>query len=141
VIQAGAMAKGGDVFVLDMGEPIRIIDLAKRMITLAGYTVKELDQPNGEIEIKVTGLRPGEKLYEELLIGNDPKPTEHPRIMKANEKSIADDELEQEVQALQEILQSRDVPELKNLLLRLVDGYQPESETFDALAKAGLPKA
>lgn len=141
VIQAGAMAKGGDVFVLDMGEPIRIIDLAKRMIALAGYAVKEPGQPYGDIEIKVTGLRPGEKLYEELLIGNDPKKTEHPRIMKANEKSISNIELDQEVQALQEILQSRDVPELKNLLLRLVDGYQPESETFDALAKAGLPKA
>ncbi|MGV3468673.1 polysaccharide biosynthesis protein [Limnobacter sp.] len=141
VIQAGAMAKGGDVFVLDMGEPIRIIDLAKRMITLAGYSVKEPDQPNGDIEIKVTGLRPGEKLYEELLIGNDPKPTEHPRIMKANEKSINAQELDQEVEALQSILQTRNVPELKNLLLRLVDGYQPESETFDALVNAGKPAA
>lgn len=141
VIQAGAMAKGGDVFVLDMGEPIRIIDLAKRMITLAGYSVKEPDQPNGDIEIKVTGLRPGEKLYEELLIGNDPKPTEHPRIMKANEKSISVQELDQEVEALQSILQTRNVPELKNLLLRLVDGYQPESETFDALTNAGKPSA
>jgi len=135
VIQAGAMAKGGDVFVLDMGEPIRIVDLAKRMIALAGYSVKDADNPTGDIEIKITGLRPGEKLYEELLIGNDPKPTDHPRIMKANEKSISDSELDLEVQALQEILQTRNVPELKNLLLRLVDGYQPETETFDALAK------
>lgn len=133
VIQAGAMAKGGDVFVLDMGEPIRIIDLAKRMITLAGYTVKEPGQTEGDIEIKVTGLRPGEKLYEELLIGNDPKPTGHPRIMKANEKSISNSALDEEVEALQNILQTRDVPELKNLLLRLVDGYQAESETYDAL--------
>ena len=134
VIQAGAMAKGGDVFVLDMGEPIRIIDLAKRMITLAGYTVKEPGKTEGDIEIKVTGLRPGEKLYEELLIGNDPKPTEHPRIMKANEKSIDNSVLDEEVEALQNILQTRDVPALKNLLLRLVDGYQPETETYDALA-------
>lgn len=141
VIQAGAMAKGGDVFVLNMGEPIRIIDLAKRMITLAGYTVKTPEQPEGDIEIKVTGLRPGEKLYEELLIGNDPKPTEHPRIMKANEKSVSDQELDREVEALQSILQTRNVPELKNLLLRLVDGYQPESETFDALAKTDKPGA
>ncbi|WP_341237996.1 nucleoside-diphosphate sugar epimerase/dehydratase [uncultured Limnobacter sp.] len=133
VIQAGAMAKGGDVFVLDMGEPIRIIDLAKRMIILAGYTVKEPGQTEGDIEIKVTGLRPGEKLYEELLIGNDPKPTGHPRIMKANEKSISNSALDEEVEALQNILQTRDVPELKNLLLRLVDGYQAESETYDAL--------
>ncbi|MEW6206328.1 MAG: nucleoside-diphosphate sugar epimerase/dehydratase [Pseudomonadota bacterium] len=134
VIQAGAMAKGGDVFVLDMGEPIRIIDLAKRMITLAGYTVKEPGKTEGDIEIKVTGLRPGEKLYEELLIGNDPKPTGHPRIMKANEKSIDHSVLDEEVEALQNILQTRDVPALKNLLLRLVDGYQPETETYDALA-------
>jgi len=134
VIQAGAMAKGGDVFVLDMGEPIRIIDLAKRMITLAGYTVKEPGKTEGDIEIKVTGLRPGEKLYEELLIGNDPKPTEHPRIMKANEKSIDNSVLDEEVEALHNILQTRDVPALKNLLLRLVDGYQPETETYDALA-------
>ena len=141
VIQAGAMAKGGDVFVLNMGEPIRIIDLAKRMITLAGYTVKTPEQPEGDIEIKVTGLRPGEKLYEELLIGNDPKPTEHPRIMKANEKSVSDQELDREVEALQSILQTRNVPELKNLLLRLVDGYQPESETFDALAQTDKPAA
>lgn len=139
VIQAGAMAKGGDVFVLDMGEPIRIVDLAKRMITLAGYTVKEPGRDNGDIEIKVTGLRPGEKLYEELLIGNDPKPTEHPRIMKANEKSISKAELDQEVEALQNILRTRDVPELKNLLLRLVDGYQPEIEAFDALAEMRKP--
>ena len=136
VIQAGAMAKGGDVFVLDMGDPIRIVDLAKRMIALAGYSVKDTDNPTGDIEIKVTGLRPGEKLYEELLIGNDPKPTDHPRIMKANEKSMSNNELDLEVQALQEILQTRNVPALKNLLLRLVDGYQPETETFDALAKA-----
>lgn len=141
VIQAGAMANGGDVFVLNMGEPIRIIDLAKRMIALAGYTVKTPEQPEGDIEIKVTGLRPGEKLYEELLIGNDPKPTEHPRIMKANEKSISVQELDQEVEALQSILQTRNVPELKNLLLRLVDGYQPESETFDALAQTDKPAA
>ena len=141
VIQAGAMAKGGDVFVLNMGEPIRIIDLAKRMITLAGYTVKTPEQPEGDIEIKVTGLRPGEKLYEELLIGNDPKPTEHPRIMKASEKSVSDQELDREVEALQSILQTRNVPELKKLLLRLVDGYQPESETFDALAKTDKPGA
>lgn len=139
VIQAGAMAKGGDVFVLDMGEPIRIIDLAKRMITLAGYTVKEPGKADGDIEIKVTGLRPGEKLFEELLIGNDPKPTGHPRIMKANEKSISNTALDQEVEALHHILQTRDVPELKNLLLRLVDGYQPESETFDALAEVKKP--
>ncbi len=141
VIQAGAMAKGGEVFVLNMGEPIRIVDLAKRMIALAGYTVKEPGSEEGDIEIKITGLRPGEKLYEELLIGNDPKPTEHPRIMKANESCISNAELEQEVKALRDILETRNVPELKNLLRRLVDGYQPEHETFDALADKRNPGA
>ena len=83
VIQAGAMAQGGEVFVLDMGEPVRIADLARQMLLLSGLTVKDEANPQGDIEIKVTGLRPGEKLYEELLIGNNPLPTAHPRIMKA----------------------------------------------------------
>jgi FlaA1/EpsC-like NDP-sugar epimerase len=85
VIQAGAMASGGDVFVLDMGEPVKIIDLARRMVELSGLSVKGPGNPYGDIEIKVTGLRPGEKLYEELLIGDNPLPTLHPRIMKAHE--------------------------------------------------------
>ncbi|MFM7801259.1 MAG: UDP-N-acetylglucosamine 4,6-dehydratase family protein, partial [Limnohabitans sp.] len=86
VIQAGAMAKGGDVFVLDMGEPVRIMDLARRMIELSGLRVKDEKYPDGDIEIEISGLRPGEKLYEELLIGDNPKPTSHSRIMKAHEE-------------------------------------------------------
>jgi FlaA1/EpsC-like NDP-sugar epimerase len=85
VIQASAMAKGGEVFVLDMGEPVRIIDLARTMIRLSGLSVREADHPDGDIEIVETGLRPGEKLYEELLIGNNPEQTNHPRIMRARE--------------------------------------------------------
>ncbi|MDR6853958.1 FlaA1/EpsC-like NDP-sugar epimerase [Variovorax guangxiensis] len=85
VIQAGAMASGGDVFVLDMGEPIRIVDLARRMVELSGMTVRDADNPAGDIEIRVVGLRPGEKLYEELLIGDNPMPTLHPRILKARD--------------------------------------------------------
>ncbi len=84
VIQAGAMASGGDVFVLDMGEPVRIADLARRMVELSGLALKVAANPNGDIEITVTGLRPGEKLFEELLIGDNPLPTSHPRIMKAH---------------------------------------------------------
>lgn len=133
VIQAGAMAEGGEVFVLDMGEPIRIIDLAHRMIKLAGYSVRDAATSNGDIEIRVTGLRPGEKLYEELLIGNNPKQTEHPRIMKANEQWISDDEVERVSDNFKSIMQHRDIPALKDMLLRLVDGYQPEQETFDVL--------
>ena len=78
VMQAGAMSDGGEVFVLDMGEPVRIIDLARRMIELSGLREKSTLSPHGDIEITVTGLRPGEKLYEELLIGDDPQPTAHP---------------------------------------------------------------
>ena len=82
VIQAGAMAKGGDVFVLDMGKPVKIYDLAKKMIQLSGQKLKDENNPNGDVEILITGLRPGEKLYEELLIGNNPLPTIHPRFLK-----------------------------------------------------------
>ena len=83
VIQAGAMAKGGDVFILDMGQPIKILDLARRMIELSGLTVKDAQNPDGDIEIEISGLRPGEKLYEELLIGENPQHTSHPRILRA----------------------------------------------------------
>lgn len=89
VLQAGSMATGGDVFVLDMGSPVKILDLARRMIHLSGLTVRDVDHPNGNIEIKFTGLRPGEKLYEELLIGNSPMGTGHPLIMRAMEESVA----------------------------------------------------
>src|SRR5690606_11913110 len=100
VIQAGAMARGGDVFVLDMGEPVRIIDLARRMIELSGLSVRDEDNPDGDIEIQISGLRPGEKLYEELLIGNNPEPTLHPRIMKAHEDHLPWASLEDKLGAL-----------------------------------------
>ena len=88
VIQAGAMAEGGDVFVLDMGEPIKIYDLAVKMIELAGLSKKDFVHEQGDIEIKITGLRPGEKLYEELLLSDSPKKTIHPRIFKSDEPFI-----------------------------------------------------
>jgi FlaA1/EpsC-like NDP-sugar epimerase len=88
VIQAGAMARSGDVYVLDMGEPVRILDLAHRMIELSGLTVKNASNPDGDIEIEISGLRPGEKLYEELLIGDNPSQTSHPRIMRATEEFL-----------------------------------------------------
>ena len=89
VIQAGAMAKGGEVFVLDMGKPVKIYDLAKKMIQLSGQKLKDENNPYGDVEILITGLRPGEKLYEELLIGNNPAPTAHPKIFKAEEDFIS----------------------------------------------------
>ncbi len=88
VIQAGSMAEGGDVFVLDMGKPVRICDLARRMIHLMGLTVRDEQHPDGDIEISYTGLRPAEKLYEELLIGNNVTGTQHPMILRAIEHSL-----------------------------------------------------
>ena len=131
VIQAGAMAKGGDVFVLDMGEPVKIMDLARRIIELSGLTLRDDVNPEGDIEIEVTGLRPGEKLYEELLIGDNPQPTSHPRIMKAREDCLPWSELEQKLQALQMALDVNDVGVVRAMLQQLVSGYQPSGEIVD----------
>ena len=131
VIQAAAMANGGDVFVLDMGQPVNILDLAKRMVELSGLTLLDSNNPMGDIEIQVTGLRPGEKLYEELLIGGNPLPTSHPRIMKAHEEFLPWDELESKLNILNGALESNNVPVIRTLLKELVPGYQLESEVVD----------
>jgi FlaA1/EpsC-like NDP-sugar epimerase len=131
VIQAGAMATGGDVFVLDMGEPIKIVDLAKRMVELSGLALKDEANPNGDIAIAVTGLRPGEKLYEELLIGDNPMPTSHPRIMKAHEDFLTWDELQPKLTGLDLALDNNDVPLIRALLKEIVPGYQPDGEVVD----------
>lgn len=131
VIQAAAMATGGDVFVLDMGQPVKILELAKRMVELSGLSVLDESNPMGDIEIQVTGLRPGEKLYEELLIGDNPLPTSHPRIMKAHEEFLPWDELESKLNILNIALDSNNVPVMRTLLKELVPGYQPESEVVD----------
>jgi len=131
VIQAGAMAKGGDVFVLDMGQSVKIMDLARRMIELSGLTVKDEQNPDGDIEIEITGLRPGEKLYEELLIGDNPKPTSHPRIMKAHEEFIPWSELEDKLKALEMALNVNDVGVIRLMMEKLVTGYTPSNEIVD----------
>jgi FlaA1/EpsC-like NDP-sugar epimerase len=131
VIQAAAMATGGDVFVLDMGQPLKILELAKRMVELSGLSVLDESNPMGDIEIQVTGLRPGEKLYEELLIGDNPLPTSHPRIMKAHEEFLPWDELESKLNILNIALDSNNVPVMRTLLKELVPGYEPESEVVD----------
>jgi FlaA1/EpsC-like NDP-sugar epimerase len=138
VIQAGAMASGGDVFVLDMGEPVRIADLAKRMVELSGLKVRDKDTPDGDISIKITGLRPGEKLYEELLIGNNPLPTHHPRIMKANEDFLPWPKLLEQLQLLTAALGLNDMPEIRRLIKELVPGYQPEGEVMDWVYRAQM---
>lgn len=131
VIQAGAMGKGGDVFVLDMGQPVKIIDLARRMVELSGMTVRDELNPDGDIEFNVTGLRPGEKLYEELLIGDNPRPTQHPRIMKAQEEFLSWPKLEQKLNALSIAMSVNDVPVIRSQLQELVSGYQPNGEVVD----------
>ena len=131
VIQAGAMASGGDVFVLDMGEPVRIADFARRMVELSGLARKDEANPNGDIEITVTGLRPGEKLYEELLIGDNPLPTSHPRIMKAHEDFLPWDALQAKLSDLGLALDANNVPLIRTLLKDLVPGYQPDGEVVD----------
>jgi FlaA1/EpsC-like NDP-sugar epimerase len=131
VVQAGAMGQGGDVFVLDMGQPVKIIDLARRMVELSGMTVRDELHPDGDIELTVTGLRPGEKLYEELLIGDNPKPTQHPRIMKAHEQFLSWTDLEQKLNALSIAMSVNDVPVIRGMLQELVSGYQPSGEVVD----------
>ena len=131
VIQAGAMGSGGEVFVLDMGEPVRIFDLASRIVELSGLTLRNEKNPRGDIEIKVTGLRPGEKLYEELLIGDNPKITQHPRILKAQEKFVPWAQLKDQLNSLNLALSVNDVPVIRNLLQQLVTGYQPSGEIVD----------
>ena len=131
VIQAGAMAKGGDVFVLDMGQPVKIMDLARRMVELSGLTVKDEGHPEGDIEIAVTGLRPGEKLYEELLIGDNPKPTVHPRIMKAHEDFIPWTEFDTNLTALEMALNVNDVGVIRLMMQQLVAGYTPSDDIVD----------
>lgn len=129
VIQAGAMAKGGDVFVLDMGDPVKIMDLATRMIELSGLCVRDEVNPEGDIDIEITGLRSGEKLFEELLIGNNPRPTSHPRIMKAHEEFLAWPELLGKIRQLESLLEQRNVEGTKDLLTELVSGYAPQEQS------------
>ena len=124
VIQAGAMASGGEVFVLDMGEPVRIDDLARLMIKLAGFEVKDDNRPDGDIEISYTGLRLGEKLYEELLIGENTTGTEHPRILQSDEPFLSTEDLNRELEDLREAISLRDADAITRVLLRTVEGYQ-----------------
>lgn len=131
VMQAGAMAQGGELFVLDMGEPVRILDLARNMIELSGLTVQEKGTHSGDIEIKAVGLRPGEKLYEELLIGNDPRPTEHPRIMMATEKFTPWPELQQSLEDMDRHIAAHDVVSIRRLLMHLVEEFVPTDGLMD----------
>jgi len=125
VIQAGAMARGGEVFVLDMGEPVLIHELAVNMIELSGMSVRNADNPEGDMEIGIVGLRPGEKLYEELLIGNDPRPTQHERILQAREKFLPRDELLAALDELERLASAGEVGGAIAQLRRIAPDYSP----------------
>lgn len=131
VLQAGAMARGGDVFLLDMGEPVRIYDLARNIIELSGLKVRDADSPDGEIEIRVTGLRPGEKLYEELLIDENPEPSEHPRIFRAREACLSWRELSAYLTEMATAVEQGDAEIARDLLRRIVPEFQPNSPLVD----------
>ena len=131
VIQAGAMANGGDVFVLDMGVPVKIIDLARRIIELSGLSLKDELNPQGDIEIEIIGLRPGEKLFEELLIGNSPEITAHTRIMKAHEAFISWTKLEDDIRSLDDALNLNDVDTILHTLYKLVPDFTTNREVVD----------
>ena len=135
VIQAGAMGKGGDVFVLDMGEPVKIYELAKRLINLSGMEVKDNDNLQGDIEITFTGLRPGEKLYEELLIGDNVTTTEHKQILRAEEESLSTEELKKYLSLFDEAERNGDVEMLRDILRETVSGFIPEEEIVDVVFK------
>ncbi|MBB6091612.1 FlaA1/EpsC-like NDP-sugar epimerase [Povalibacter uvarum] len=131
VLQAGSMGRGGDVFVLDMGKPVRIADLAKRMISLMGLTVRDEENPDGDIEIIYTGLRPAEKLFEELLIGTNVTGTEHPMIMRAIEHSLPWPQVQQVLDELSVALNRFDCERARQLLMQTVDEYRPSQDLQD----------
>ena len=133
VIQAGAMGQGGDVFVLDMGEPIRIVDLAKKMIHLSGLQVKDSTNPDGDIEIKYIGLRSGEKLYEELLIGDNVLETDNPMIMRAQEGTLDWNDLKLLLDKLEKAINSDDQKKLRELLIKAVPEFEPQCDIKDLL--------
>ena len=135
VIQAGAMAEGGDVFVLDMGKPVKIDLLAKKMIKLSGLEVKDKSNPNGDIEIRYSGLRPGEKLFEELLIGNNTIETDNALIMRSREDMLPWDDLKPILENLKEEVESGNNEKIRKILIQLVPTFKPQSKIVDVLHK------
>lgn len=138
VIQAGAMSKYSEVFVLDMGKSIKILDLINKMINLLGFTVKDNKNPSGDIKIKIIGLRSGEKLYEELLIGENPQKTNHPKIQKINDPYIPFDKLEMDLQNLRYLINDNKARDVKRLLNKLLKSYKSNSKIVDHIHRAQL---
>jgi len=137
----GRVSSEAEVYVLDMGEPVKIIDLAHRMVELSGFRVKDENTPEGDIAIEVVGLRPGEKLYEELLIGNNPQATQHPRIMKANEKFLPWSELQPMITILRIAAVNSDVMMIRSMLQQLVPEYQPDEKVVDWVYREQISEA
>ena len=138
VIQAGAMGTGGDLFVLDMGEPVKIIELVKRLINLSGLELKDEKNLDGDIEIIYTGLRPGEKLYEELLIGDKVSKTPHKQILRAEEDFIKKEELEKYIDLLIQAEEENNVYELKEIFKKTIHGYTGYEENVDIISLQDL---
>jgi FlaA1/EpsC-like NDP-sugar epimerase len=133
IIQAGSMAVGGEIFVLDMGEPVRIVDLAKKMVRFAGLTIETPDHPDGDIKIEYIGLRPGEKLVEELFIGNCVEPTAHPRILCAREACLSRGQVRFILRLLSKLCAQHDCEGVRQIFMYAVDGYQPDRPLIDRL--------
>ena len=130
VIQAGAMGKN-EVFVLDMGKSIKIKDLVHKIIKLSGLSIKNKENPDGDIEIKITGLRPGEKLYEELLLGDNPQKTNHSKIKKTSDAYIPYEKLEIDINKLKSLIDNNQANEVKDLLNKIIKLYKSNSEIVD----------
>jgi FlaA1/EpsC-like NDP-sugar epimerase len=137
----GRVSSEAEVYVLDMGEPVKIIDLARRMVELSGFRVKDENTPEGDIAIEVVGLRPGEKLYEELLIGNNPQATQHPRIMKANETFLPWSELQPMITSLRMAAVNGDVMMIRSMLQQLVPEYRPDEKVVDWVYREQIAQA
>ena len=133
IVERDEMGRGGDVFVLDMGEPVKIYDLAKKLIKLSGMTLKDKENQEGDIEIIFTGMRPGEKLYEELLIGGNVSTTQHKQILRAKEDSLSAEQLSLHLKSLERATDESDVSSLRRVLEEAVSGYTPESEIVDVV--------
>ena len=125
--------EGGDVYLLDMGKPVKILDLARKMIRLSGLEVKDINHPNGDIEIIYTGLRPGEKLYEELLIGDKPLPTSHELILRSEEERLSWIDLEIILNKLATSIKNKEYKNARNLLIEAVPGFKPANEIDDLM--------
>ena len=131
IIEAGSLAKGGEVFILKMGKPVKILALAKKMIFLSGKTIKDKNNPNGDVKILITGLRPGEKLYEEVLIDGNPIPTSNKKIFKANETFFKTSIISKNFSLISEYIEANEFTKIEPIIEKLVPGYKNQNKSFN----------